>query len=189
MARPNLSQVTIIDALRDPRLISDVVSPAQETALRALYALPLGDEQLAIFQRATNREAYEPHEYREATYICGRRSGKSSRLAANIAVYEAVFRRHEVARGEVPWVVVIAPTRKQAGIVFQYVLGRLRHSPALRSMIVEPPSQDQVTSTNGVSIGVWPCNYPPMPWLLPTRLAAMNARSRRVPPASKNCKC
>ena len=40
--------ITIIDAIRDPNIIGDVMSPAQEAALKAVYGLPLEGEQLAL---------------------------------------------------------------------------------------------------------------------------------------------
>lgn len=157
--KPNLSELTLIDALRDSRLIGDSVSEAQETALRALYGLPLSASQFAIYQRATGRDTYVPREYREAGLYCGRRSGKSSKLAANCAVFEAAFRPHELARGERGHVVVIAPTRKQAGVVFDYILSRLEESPTLRRMIDGDPRADEVDLTNGITIAVWPCSF------------------------------
>jgi hypothetical protein len=150
----------ILRAIRDRRLIGDrKLSPAQETALRALYGLPLSDEQFDIFCRATGRESYEPAEYREASFICGRRSGKSSKLAANIAVFEAAFRRHELAEGERGYVVALAPTRRQAAVVFQYVLARLEGSPTLRRLIDGEPRADEIDMTNGITIAVWPANF------------------------------
>lgn len=153
------SDLTIIDAIQDPRFIADTISPAQETALRVLYGLPLSDEQVDIYQRATGLSTYLPQEHREATYICGRRSGKSSKLAANIAIFEAAFRKHELACGERGYAVVLAPTKRQSGVVFEYVLGRLESSPALRAMIIGEPRADEIDLTNGITIAVWPCNF------------------------------
>lgn len=150
----------VITAIRDSRLIRDKkISSAQETALRALYGLPLNAKQRDIFQRATGRESYEPAEYREASFICGRRSGKSSKLAANIAVFEAAFRRHELAEGERGFVVALAPTRRQAAVVFNYILARLQGSPTLRRLIQGEPRADEVDLTNGITVAVWPANF------------------------------
>lgn len=154
------SDVGMIEAVCSARFIGDTLSEAQETALRALYGLSLiSGEQFELFRRATGRDAYEPREYREATYICGRRSGKSSKLAANIAIFEACFRQHELARGERGYVVALAPTRRQAGVVFDYILSRLESSPTLRRLIDGEPRSDEVDLTNGSTIAVWPANF------------------------------
>lgn len=156
----NLLTAGILDAVLEPRLIGDTVSPAQAVALKVLYGQPLDllTEQ-ALYRQATEREVYAPREYREADFICGRRSGKSSKLAANIAVYEAVFRKHNLARGERGHVVVIATTTKQAGVVYDYILARLEGSPTLRRLIQDEPRADEVDLTNGITISVWPCNF------------------------------
>jgi hypothetical protein len=149
----------IIEAVSDHRLIGDALSKAQVTALKALYGEPLTDDELALYRLATEREAYLPREYREASYICGRRSGKSSKLAGSIAVYEAVFRQHNLARGERGHVVVIATTTKQAAVVYDYILARLEGSPTLRRLIAGEPRADEVELTNGITISVWPCSF------------------------------
>lgn len=151
--------MNIIEAIRDPAIIGDSISPAQEAYLCALYGLDLDDEQRAIFEKATGRSEYRPQEARESTAICGRRSGKSSKLAANIAVYEATFREHRLAPGERGWCVVLAATRRQAAICFNYILARLEDSPTLRRMIQGEPRADELDLVNGISIGVWPCSY------------------------------
>jgi hypothetical protein len=151
--------VDIITAIRDPRLIGDEISEAQETALRALYGLPMNATHSEIYMRATERTDYEQREYREASYICGRRSGKSSKLASNIALFEGCFRTHPLSRGERAFIVTVATTRRQASVVFNYILARLENSPTLHRLIDGEPRADEVDLRNGVTISVWPCNY------------------------------
>src|SRR2546425_5165219 len=67
--------------------------------LKALFGLPLAPDELPVFERHTGRSAAPTTPVREGWLVCGRRSGKS-RIAALIAVYIAVFRRHWLARGE-----------------------------------------------------------------------------------------
>src|SRR5882762_10162198 len=150
---------SIIEVVLDSRLIGDSLSPAQVTGLKVLYGEPLLDEELVFYRLATEREAYAPREYREADFICGRRSGKSSKLAANVAIYEAVFRKHNLARGERGHVVVIASTQRQASVAFDYILARLEGSATLRKLIQGEPRADEVDLTNGITISVWPCNF------------------------------
>jgi hypothetical protein len=155
----NPPRAGILETITDERLIGDTVSPAQAVALKVLYGEPLTDDELVIYRLATEREAYAPREYREADFICGRRSGKSSKLAGNTAIHEAVFRKHNLARGERGHVVVIASTQRQASVVFDYILARLEGSPTLRRLILGEPRSDEVDLTNGITISVWPCNF------------------------------
>ena len=64
-------------------------SPAQTTCVKAVYGLPLSSLELEIYQRATGRETYDLTEQREVTFIAGRRSGKTGKIASAIAVFEA----------------------------------------------------------------------------------------------------
>ena len=143
-----------ISVIKSRDLIGDELSPAQETLLRCLYGLPLNATQRAIFSTATGIASYTPREFREALVICGRKSGKSSKVAANCAVIEAVFREHKLAPGERGHVVVIAPTKRQARVCFGYILARLQGSPTLRAMILGDPRDDEVDLINNVTITV-----------------------------------
>jgi hypothetical protein len=68
-------------------------SPAQRACLKCIYGLPLTDEELALYRECTGRDVYTPPVggYRDVTIIAGRRSGKDSRLACVMAVYEAIY--------------------------------------------------------------------------------------------------
>ncbi len=70
--------------------------------------------------------------FRVAWLICGRRGGKSFVLAL-IAVYLACFRdyRPHLAMGERATIVIVAADRRQARVIFRYVLGIMRAVPAL----------------------------------------------------------
>jgi len=151
-------ELDIITAIRNKNLIGDEVSPAQETLLRTVYGLPLEDLQLEIYRRATDRQVYEPREYREIDAICGRRSGKSSRIAANVAVFEAALRQHRLARGERANVIVLAPTQAQARVTFNYIRARLEGSPILKKMI-RVVRADEIELSNRVTVAVWSCNF------------------------------
>jgi hypothetical protein len=72
---------------------------------------------------------------RELWAIIGRRGGKS-KIAAAIATYIACFIRHKLTPGEVGHILVLAASRDQASVVFQYAVGFLEQSPILRQEIV-----------------------------------------------------
>jgi hypothetical protein len=82
--------LNIIEFITHPELLNDQsLSVAQQTFLKATYGLPLNPEELEIYQRATGRSECLLTEQNETTLIAGRRAGKTSKIAAPIALYEA----------------------------------------------------------------------------------------------------
>src|SRR6516164_3069941 len=91
----NRQRFTLLDAIDDPQLFAPWFRDRSTWAswfafLRALFALPLTPEQLAIYQQCTNRAAPPSTPASEGWLVCGRRSGKSFMLAL-CAVYLAAF--------------------------------------------------------------------------------------------------
>lgn len=111
---------------------------------------------MKIYQRATRRQKYVPQEQSEATFICGRRSGKTIFLGALIALYVA-FVYHGVPSGEHAYVVLIAPFRKQAQEAFRAVKKYIRNSPILRQCVARI-GKDEIVLRNGVIIACWTCS-------------------------------
>ena len=122
--------------------------------LRALFALPMDDADLAVFAEHTGRTTSPTVPFKEAALICGRRGGKSPVLGL-LAVYVACFIDHvpHLAAGEVATVAVIAADRRQARTVLRYILGLLRDVPALAALIAAETAES-VTLTNRVQIEV-----------------------------------
>src|SRR2546426_12399134 len=114
---------TIIEFVTDPNLLGLSISPAQEVLLRAIYGLPLADDQLAIFQECTGRAVYHGQPFGEVVVIAGARSGKDSRIAAPIAIYEAFFGGHEahLSKGERGIIPLVAQDARGAKIAFYYI--------------------------------------------------------------------
>lgn len=192
----------IIQAIKDPRLIGDTISPGQEMALRGMYGLPLPTEKidtkvfhlvtcpsckgkrerngkpckrcrtlghipkfkiikespLQLYRRATTRRTYVAEEFLEAGLYIGARGGKSDKLAGNIAIYEGTLRRHKLSVGEWAYIPVIAFDKKQAQIVYRYILGKLQRSPTLSSLI-NATRAEEIELKNNVIIGVYPCSF------------------------------
>jgi len=150
----------IIEFIEDRNLLNDQgLSIAQKTALKSVYGLPLNAEELETFKQITGLTQYqEGKEWEEASFILGRRSGKSDKIASNIALYEACAREHQLSVGQAGVVMVVASEKKrQAKIVFQYIEGKLKKSPVLRKMI-KNITAECITLTNGVEIQVYPCS-------------------------------
>jgi hypothetical protein len=132
------------------------LSAAQRAILRATYGLALDQAELDIFRRATGREIYEPREHNEATVIVGRRGGKTSRIAAIIAAYEA-YRDHNLPRGERAYVVLIAPVTKQAQIAFSFIRNLILGSPPLKKKVLKI-CKNEIDLDNGITIACYPCS-------------------------------
>ena len=156
------SRITIIDAIRDPQLIGDEISEAQEMCLRVLYGLPLEPEQVDLFNELAGRPpgtSYEPQDYREAAFIIGRRGGKSDKLAANTAIYEGCFRDHSpyLSPGETGVVLCLSQTLRTK-IVFNYIQAKLQRSPILSGMIAKETAEE-IHLTSGIIIACYPCSF------------------------------
>jgi hypothetical protein len=94
---------------------------------------------------------------REVWAIVARRSGKS-RVAAALAVFLALFQRHQLVRGETGHVLVLAATADQAKTVFQYCAGFIEASEALRRE-VSSITAHEIRLRNNTVIGVHVNSY------------------------------
>ena len=150
--------VTILDAMDHPALFArHFAGPSWNrwrVFLRALFALPMDDANLAVFAEHTGRTTSPAVPFKEAAPICGRRGGKS-RVLALIAVFIACFIDHtpHLAAGEVATVAVIAADRRQARVVLRYIMGLLRAVPSLAALI-DVETAESVSLTNRVAIEV-----------------------------------
>lgn len=150
--------MNILQALDDPQLLgASLRDPASWSAWRAfqaaLFALPMSEDQLALYRACTGRSAPPAKPFSEAWMICGRRAGKSWMMATT-AVYLAAFRRYDdfLAPGERATIMVIAADRKQARVIMRYVRGHLA-TPIL-AQLVERETADAFDLTNRITIEV-----------------------------------
>jgi hypothetical protein len=155
--------LSIIEALDDPALFAnhfrgDTWRPWR-TVLKALFALPMGDAETALYRAHTGRTEAPAAPFKEAAFIVGRRGGKS-RLLALIAVYLACFRDYApyLAPGEVATIAVIAADRKQARSIFRFTIGLLRAVPMLASMI-EDDGAEAIVLNNRVAIEIHTASF------------------------------
>jgi len=152
-----IKDVTIIDFIKHPQILNEqTMSPSQGAFLKSCYGLPLTEAELEIYRRGTGRETYIPREQREATLLGGRRGGKTGKLGARIASYEA-FRHKRNPRGERRYVRLIAPVIAQAKIAFDFILGEILNSPILRSKIAKV-GRNEIELKNGIVIGCYACS-------------------------------
>jgi hypothetical protein len=150
-------RLDILEFIRHPQVLNDnSLSPGQTMCLKIIYGLPLDETEHALYVKATGHEEYIPKEVKEFTALCGRRSGKTSRVGAAIVCYEA-FRNHGLRRGERAYVLLIAPVLDQAQIGFRYVCAYINCSAVLRKK-VRKITRDEIELKNGVVIACWPCS-------------------------------
>src|SRR5262249_40854261 len=109
--------------------------------LKATYAEPLSDDELATFKQVAGDRAPPSKRVRELwAGPIGRGSGKS-RMSAAVAVYIAALIDHtaRLVPGETGVVAIIAASREQAAMVFNYTKGFLRSAPLLEECVESIP--------------------------------------------------
>jgi hypothetical protein len=149
-----------LEFIKHPDLINDQsLSRPQETIVKSIYGLPLSREELEIFLELTELPRYrEGVEQSEVTALLPRRSGKSSRIAANITIFESCGREIAMSEGAQPVAMIVASEKsRQARIVFKYIKDKLMRSKLLRGM-VKSITREEILLTNGVSIQIFPCD-------------------------------
>jgi hypothetical protein len=144
-------------ALLDRRLLGAALgNPASWSTwiavLRAAFGLPLDDDQRRVFARVAGNRAPPTQRVREVWGLVGRKGGKS-KMAAALSVYLALFVKHKLSRGEKGMVLVLAMSVDQARVVFNYCLGFLTESEALRKEIVDV-TRSEIRLRNGITIAV-----------------------------------
>jgi hypothetical protein len=127
--------------------------------LRALFGLPMTDDERAVFTRCTGREAPAADGYHEAWLVCGRRAGKSFVLAL-IAVFLACFVDWApfLSPGERGAIMVLAADRRQARVIYRYAHALLTRIPMLAALI-ERETAEAIDLSNGVTIEIMAASF------------------------------
>jgi hypothetical protein len=148
----------IIDFIEAFALMGEIkISPAQSAVLKSLYGVPLDPMELDIFKRGTGRELYIPTEHAELSLLAGRQSGKTSVVAALIALFEA-FQDHGVPSGQRAYVLIIAPVIQQASTAFRFISQYILNSPILSQSVLKI-KKNEIELKNGVVIACRACSY------------------------------
>jgi hypothetical protein len=133
------------------------------TFIRALFALPMDEQELEIYTRCTGRVAPLTEPASESWLACGRRSGKSFILSL-IAVYLSTFRdwRPYLAPGEHATVMVVASDRKQARTILRYIKAFLEECALLKPLIQRMAGTNEnysIELDGRVTIEVHSCSF------------------------------
>jgi hypothetical protein len=165
------TKTTIVDAIRHKQLFGSLPAFASlDTWLawlsweKAIYALPMDENELAIYRQCTGRTEPPTKPPSEIYTIVGRRGGKSF-ISSLTAVFIACFSsfKQYLNAGEKAAILILARDRDQAKIVFNYVSGILHAIPALSAMI-EVERADEIELDNGVVIMVKTSDFRDHPW-------------------------
>ena len=150
--------LNILEFIEHPQILNDqTLSLAQKTLLKATYGLPLNSQEFDLYKRATGRSEMVSAEQNEETVIGGRRGGKDSKIAAPIAI-DGAFRDHHLTRRDRAYVMLIPPTKRQAGIAMHYIRTSLLSSSILRKCVAVD-RRDEIELTNGIIIACYPCSH------------------------------
>ncbi len=151
--------MNIVQALDDPAIFRGVIRDrstwgAWRGFMKGLFGLPMDDTEAETFRACTGRATLPTEAFAAAWLVCGRRGGKSFALAL-IAVFKACFVNYRpyLATGERATIVIVAADRRQARVIFRYVVGIMQAVPALRAMIAGETAEE-LRLTTPVSIEV-----------------------------------
>lgn len=155
--------MNIIEAIHDENLFATALKgfdlSAWEPVLKAIFGLPMTEEERAIFTRLTDRLDAPTAPFNEAWFAIGRRGGKS-RVAAVIGAYLACFVDYApyLAPGQRGVVPIIAADRLQAREILSYVKGILASSPMLAQM-VQNETAETIDLINNITIEILTGSY------------------------------
>ena len=156
--------MNLLDAIDDPQLFGPWFRDRATwlswfAFIAAVFALPMDEDQAAVFRRCTGRKELPSTASKEAWLVIGRRGGKSFILAL-IAVFLACFYdyRQHLAPGERGTVLVIAADRRQSRVILRYVRGLLTGVPML-ARLIERETAESFDLTNRVTIEIAAGNF------------------------------
>jgi hypothetical protein len=146
---------SIIDFLDAPEFLGSHFEGATwdrwRAVLRAAFALPMSDRDLALFGEVAGGRTPPKKPVRELVAAVGRGGGKDS-VASALATFIAAtgdFSRLRV--GERATVLTLATDRDQAAIAFSYIAGYFEQTPLLAAL-VERTTADTIELRNGAQI-------------------------------------
>lgn len=149
-------QGTILDVADAAGLAGASWAPAR-AILKAAFALPMDQWDLAFFRTHTQRSVPPTSPVNESWLVAGRRGGKS-RLAAVVGFYIAIrFDPTRLAPGELAMVPILAADRKQSRVTFSYLRALCRLDPF--KPYVNRVLRDMIELRTGVNVEVMTASY------------------------------
>ena len=161
--------MTILEAMQDKKLFGKTFKPrllrgdtwaAWRAFLAVLFGLAVDEPTRAMIAKHTDRsDIPNSAGFTEGYVICGRRGGKSI-IAALVAAFLACLRDYSdvLAPGETGVVLILASDKKQARVIFSYVLALIKGAPALRTMIIGQ-TKESIDLSNHIRIEIGVGSY------------------------------
>ncbi len=153
------SPITVEEAMVDRMLLGAALGdPASWQAwrgvLKATFGLALDEDEARAFAAVAGSRNQPPKRVRELWAIIGRRSGKS-RIAALVGAFIAALVDHtgKLSPGEVGYVLILAASKSQASVVFNYCRAFFETSPLLRQLVQDVTS-DEIRLANNIVLAV-----------------------------------
>ena len=155
-------ELDIIQVLEDPSLFGQFIEDqstwaAWKTVFRAFFGLPAVGSDLDLFTTCTGRTEWPGQMAKELWLAIGVRGGKSFAMAL-LACFLAVFRRYKLSPGELGYILIVAPTRRQAGIIWRYLLSLFKDIAFLSPFLLSE-TREEIQLTNNISILVMSSDY------------------------------
>lgn len=147
---------TILDVMDEAGLTGESWAPWR-AMWKAVFALPMTDDELAIFERHTDRTAPPESQVDELWMPVGRRGGKSHNAGCAGLYLGISFDASTLSKGETAVVMIIAADRRQARVVLNY-LKALAKLPAFESY-VHRTLKEAIELKSGVRIEVATGSY------------------------------
>ncbi len=154
----------IADAIHDPELFRPFLADKSDRldswhnwlgVLKVMYGLPIASHRHEFIKSVTGRDPLKlPKAGFSETLLCtGRRSGKS-RASAVISMYESAIAGHhtKLASGEIGICAVLAPTKKQARIIRNYIRAGFKTPLLEREVAAE--TKEGFDLNNGIKIEI-----------------------------------
>jgi hypothetical protein len=156
---PIRPSIDIVQAMLSPRLFGKWFSESSwrmwQTILRAAFALPMSDGDLALFAEVSGGRKPPPRRVTQLWVKGGRRGGKDS-VASLIATYCACIEQCHLGHlrpGERAMVLCIASDRTQARIVLRYIQGYFEQNEAFAKMVLRM-TPEGIELSNGCDVVV-----------------------------------
>jgi len=154
-------RITPSRAIVEPKLLArsfqGISWDRWKACLKAAFGEPLNADERQLFEEVAGR-APPQRPVREAYFLIGRRGGKDS-IASAIAVTLAMsdFRAF-IRPGEMITIVLLAVSKQQARIVFNYIRASFVTNPLLAPMVVRE-SENSLELKNSIEIVVLANNF------------------------------
>jgi hypothetical protein len=153
-----MGNVSMRHALEDMELLGSLLPGDSWRPIRILLIAANGetltDDERPIFTKLTGRLREPMVRCDELFILAGRRAGKSKAISV-LLIYNSVFVDHSavLVAGERAVALCLAPSQKQAGVVYNYVVGAFESVPLLAGLI-ENKTSEALSLTNGISIEI-----------------------------------